>query len=681
MSVDYAVPDLVQTREPVFAIPATTGAIVPYVPPVASQPVAPVNSSSVAERIVPSTPRFQSNIRESGSISGNSFGTSNLKPSSTTENSIKANSLLGANPYLVNDKGVGYGKYPAPVSESDVQSTLVIGTFIVGFFDQASGVNTTQNNNNERRERQRNNVFTPAENLAYDFGRHTANGLDEIIDDAKESIRRTRDDIWKHRPTFEIPQIKIPQFDLPEIPKINIPEIPGFKFPEISFPRIEPPKPQPKPKVKIPQGRLIDKLRETDMLVPHCGQVQVLMILSRKVTGIEYTQSPNGGTIQTLVSIEADPFNTLKLLHNQYKKVYPDVSLEDFLTNSGDGYEEISYNENGTLYRIAPSFFPNINDDGSGGYYDENGYAADIRYPFYTFRKALLTLSYGSLGTALSQWASGGYDAFSYQVAFPNKEGCYIPQPEETPPPTPPKKKECECDMSCCPEIDYRLMKRLMVEALKEQKFSIDVPVVKCEFDEVNKEWKAKVSDVTLDFFATSKEQALQMAELHKQNAVQAAELCVARNVDNEAIAAIPLSWQIRHEGKIPQMVIQCAVETVEEGKKTYGSAMYPITVPHWTGGSTNKPSLPAYKKGNYEGILVLADNTKVTINSANEAECLKILNAIKPWIKKEMLEGSYFKGGKLNTKIKVQTVKPMYGRYFGEGQRNGKPDWRVDFP
>jgi hypothetical protein len=72
-----------------------------------------------------------------------------------------------------------------------------------------------------------------------------------------------------------------------------------------------------------------------------------------------------------------------------------------------------------------------------------------------------------------------------------------------------------------------------------------------------------------------------------------------------------------------------------------------------------------------------------VTINAQNEAECTKILNAIKPWIDKKMLEGSYFKGGKITTTepIKEIQVYPKYGRYFGKGQKNNKPDWRVDFP
>jgi hypothetical protein len=234
--------------------------------------------------------------------------------------------------------------------------------------------------------------------------------------------------------------------------------------------------------------------------------------------------------------------------------------------------------------------------------------------------------------------------------------------------------------MGCCPkptEIDYRLIKRLVDQSLKEQKFNIQVPICKCEFNKQINKWQLKTDNVIMEVFATSQQQAEQLSQLHLENARQQADLCLARNAE-EPVAAIPQSWQIRHEGGKPQLVIHCA-EKKEDGK--YGSAMYPITVPHWKGTVKDKPSLPPYKKGNWEGILVLADNTKVTINAANESECTKILNAIKPWIKSEMLKGSYFKGGKINVEIKPTQVKPMYDRYFKTGQKNNKPDWRVDFP
>lgn len=234
--------------------------------------------------------------------------------------------------------------------------------------------------------------------------------------------------------------------------------------------------------------------------------------------------------------------------------------------------------------------------------------------------------------------------------------------------------------MGCCPEptkIDYKLIKQLVTQSLKEQTFPIEVPLCKCEYDKATNKWLPKTDNVIMQVFATSTLQAYQLAQLHLENARSSADLCIARNKE-EPIASIPQSWQIRHEGGKPQLVIHCA-EKEEDGK--YGSAKYPITVPHWKGKATDKPSLPPYKKGNWEGIIVLADNTKVTINAANEAECTKILNAIKPWIVSAMLKGSYFKGRKINVDIKQTQVKPMYGRYFKEGQKNNKPDWRVDLP
>jgi hypothetical protein len=151
-----------------------------------------------------------------------------------------------------------------------------------------------------------------------------------------------------------------------------------------------------------------------------------------------------------------------------------------------------------------------------------------------------------------------------------------------------------------------------------------------------------------------------------------------------DLVAAIPMSWQIRNEGNRPQLVIQCAEENGvdKEGNKKYKSAMYPISVPHWDGTPSDKISLPSYIKGNYEGIYTLNDNSKVTINALNEIECKKILNAIKPRIPKQYTTDAYFKGGMIvrDKPIKESRVKARYGRYFKDGQKNNKPDWRVDF-
>lgn len=151
-----------------------------------------------------------------------------------------------------------------------------------------------------------------------------------------------------------------------------------------------------------------------------------------------------------------------------------------------------------------------------------------------------------------------------------------------------------------------------------------------------------------------------------------------------DLVSAIPLSWQIRNEGDRPQLVIQCAEEDGfdKDKNKKYKSAKYPITVPHWNGSASDQISLPSYIKGNYEVIYVLKDNSKVTINAKDEIECKRILNAIKPHISKEYLKNAYFKGGLIvrDEPIKESRVKPRYGRYFKNGQKNNKPDWRIDF-
>jgi hypothetical protein len=262
---------------------------------------------------------------------------------------------------------------------------------------------------------------------------------------------------------------------------------------------------------------------------------------------------------------------------------------------------------------------------GSGRYNADGSDPYNTSYPYYTYGSRKVTLrgsnNKASINSILDHLSTtnNGYEPQVYRIDVSTIDAKDCPLGKPQPLPDPPPEPE---EKMCCPEIDYRKIKALIDDAISQV-------------------------DIT---------------------------------------AAIPLSFQIRHEGDTPQMVIQCAERksaATDTKEAKFDSAKYPITVPHWKGGQNDKPYLPPYKKGNWEGILVLADNSKVTINAQNEAECIKILNAIKPWIDKKMLEGSYFKGGKIVTEepIKNILVYPKYGRYFGKGQKNNKPDWRVDFP
>ncbi len=248
-------------------------------------------------------------------------------------------------------------------------------------------------------------------------------------------------------------------------------------------------------------------------------------------------------------------------------------------------------------------------------------------YPYYDVAVfsflSLGSTSKNAIGQMLDNLAVSGFTPTIIKIDLLGSENKACPidkYPDPDPPPPDPPDPECDCMAQCCPDIDYRKIQAIIREEIEK-----------------------------LDL-----------------------------------VSAIPLSWQIRNEGNRPQLIIQCAEEdgVDKSGNKKYKSAKYPISVPHWDGSPGEQIFLPSYIKGNYEGIYTLKDNSKITINSQNEIECKRILQAIIPHVSKTYLEDAYFKGGLIvrDDPIKESRVKPKYGRYFKDGQKNNKPDWRIDF-
>ncbi|MEH2092905.1 hypothetical protein [Nostoc sp.] len=483
---------------------------------------------------------------------------------------------------------------PQGVTQADVEGTAAVGKFLLGVGDQISGKNTLQKNDYQVRNNQR-YIFTPLENFSYDVGRRTGDGAQGLLGD-----------LWKHRPQFEIPTIKIPKFTRPGLPDIFKPK-PKQSQPQKQDEVIPG---QPKPRVEEPKPRPLPEPNEKD--IPEIEKERKKYPIPDKKPGSQRFKIPvlcdcaaslSFGTIVTGNSFDGSI------------QTSPGLSYMAYLANgrpAPDGATEYNPRYSGDYFDVAgEKFFVNAM---AGSIPDVDG----------------IFVYYFSVTVGSNQQGDGYVDLV--MPTYKGKEinwgyiwttclGCEPrpPSPENPPPPPP---KDCECMSKCCPDIDYRKIQKMIEDAVAK-------------------------ADIT---------------------------------------AAIPLSFQIRHEGDTPQMIIQCAERkgaASGDNPAKYDSAKYPITVPHWKGGQNDKPSLPPYKKGNWEGILVLKDNSKVTINAQSESECKKMLNAIKPWIKSDMLEGSYFKGGLIVTDepIKQIQVYPKYGRYFSKGQKNNRPDWRVDFP
>ncbi|MBN3897107.1 MAG: hypothetical protein HWQ41_18065, partial [Nostoc sp. NOS(2021)] len=144
----------------------------------------------------------------------------------------------------------------------------------------------------------------------------------------------------------------------------------------------------------------------------------------------------------------------------------------------------------------------------------------------------------------------------------------------------------------------------------------------------------------------------------------------------NQDVAAIPDSWLIRPEYHRPQVIYQFA--EVDQSGNITGAPKYPITVPHHLAA---KPTvaLPNYKRGNWEIIFVLKDNSKVTIHSLDEENGMSILNAIKLRIIPSYLVGAYLSKSCLvvtDTSISQITVKNRMAKYYSTGTKNVLPNW-----
>lgn len=145
-----------------------------------------------------------------------------------------------------------------------------------------------------------------------------------------------------------------------------------------------------------------------------------------------------------------------------------------------------------------------------------------------------------------------------------------------------------------------------------------------------------------------------------------------------QAIAAVPEWWQVRSEAKRPQLVVLYG-EKKTSGK--IGKAVYPITLPHYEGTKSSKSPLPAYRKGQHEGILTLSDNSKVIVNAYSEAEAKKVLQAAKQAIKTHYLKGSHIKIGiRKGVELKTIEVVPVKAKYFPTGLQNLSPKWIANF-
>ncbi|WP_138504069.1 hypothetical protein [Nostoc sp. PA-18-2419] len=476
------------------------------------------------------------------------------------------------------------------------------------------------------------------EDLSYSLGQKVGRELRDTANDVTNAGKKTLDDLWNNKPHFEIPTIKIPKFTRPELPDFEIPRIPEFdipKLPKIEFPGLPKPtipepisKPQPttqekdipipkEPKLKPVPPTLIRRLRELEL--SPCGSISFGISYATKALG-EYfiPDADNTGGHFEEITVASSIEEMYSLFSGWYTSIYRDEpdfklpSLQDWLESGGatGSIQEIDLGNN-ILYKKSQGL-------GNGVYADGNPRGSG--YPKYYASQATIIITGLTSKTAinylLDSLSFGGRtpEVYKLSVSNPSADDCPLekPVPPLPPPPAPPQ--DCDCAMTCCPQIDYRKIKALIDDA-----------------------------------------------------------------VENIAIAA-PDSWLIRPENHRPQMIIQFG-EIL--GNKKVGSPKYPLTIPHPKPNKPSKSAIPAYKKGNWEVIFVLKDNSKITIHALNEIEAMKVLNAAKALVIPDYVNNGYLsKSGKVITKTPLDevVVTPKMAKYFPNGRKSQKPEWIFKF-
>ncbi|MBD2167122.1 hypothetical protein H6G04_22285 [Calothrix membranacea FACHB-236] len=513
---------------------------------------------------------------------------------------------------------------------------------------------------------------TPLEDLAYQGGNRAGNEIRNIAKDALDNARKVREDLWKNRPKFQIPEIKIPQIEKPHIPEIKLPEI---KFPEL--PKIPQIKIEIKPVVRpIPK----DKKRQLQELdITPCGLVIFKAAYTRKVIGEYWHEETASFKLITEPTSISEIQSVINRCYNQVE------NPADFLEGGG-GTGVVNNIDLGNNIRARVNF--NVSGFANENCQPRNPPFGGQYYPYYEYASIGVEIlgrnDTSALSTIVEQLDTAIYpmEIYDIQVSNPNHQACVLthpPTPEEKPPPKP-EEKDC-CDMGCCSKpttVDYAKIQALMQQTLQKATYPVIIPVVNCTFNETSGKWEPNTSYITLQVFATNASQAAEQAQLHLEQAKLATQFCEAKNNTSdggECIASLPERYQLSPDGHIPQMVY--LFREVKEDN-SLGDDYYPITMPHPTNtNASQQTALPNYKKGSWELILTLKDNSKVFVNAYSQEDAENEITAIKSKINSTYLENSIQKiGQRKGQALKEITVKCVRVDYYPNGTKNAKPQW-----
>lgn len=252
--------------------------------------------------------------------------------------------------------------------------------------------------------------------------------------------------------------------------------------------------------------------------------------------------------------------------------------------------------------------------------------------------------------------------------------------PINEPPPEPKDNK----DMDCCSCADIA---KIVKKTITSMKYTVKIPVVTCELNEESQIWDAKIDEKDIEVFAISEETAKSQAQIYLSFAAQAKEACLSKNT--QPVAAIPDAWQVAIEGDRPQLVVLFAeVIKTTDGKTRLGRSRYPISIPHYNKPQEFKPVFPNYKKGQYEGKLLLKDNSRLVVNAYSASEAKRVIAQLVQYINPNMFrkdsKGKAITSPKIIERngddLKQIVVTPTNANFFSTGRKDMNPDWVKQF-
>lgn len=159
--------------------------------------------------------------------------------------------------------------------------------------------------------------------------------------------------------------------------------------------------------------------------------------------------------------------------------------------------------------------------------------------------------------------------------------------------------------------------------------------------------------------------------------------------IKSDTVPIIPDSWAVKVPKGRPQLMV---VFKPKDDNYSKPDSKWTLSLPHFHYTRNNLKSqlekIPSYKKGKYQGIFTLTDNSKITVYAKNDREARGFIKTvvnggliIKEYIpeeipQKKVRDQDIRVSEIIGRSYQELTVTPTYAKYFSTGQKNLNPDW-----